>query len=299
MKDAILLFRSAVTIMTPLIFAAAGGLYSTLAGKLNIALEGLLLTGAFSALAAFCFTGSFTAALAAAVLASLALSILLAFTTLVLRSNVFICGLAVNILSGGLCVVLADKLFNTKGVIAPEISLRLPQADIPLIKDIPLIGSLFSGYSWFVYAGLFLLFLSWLIIYKTPFGYRLRACENCDAALDSLGIKPDLYRFAAFLVTGFFCGIGGAYLSLNLGAFVPGMSAGKGWIALVVIFLGGRRPLGLLAAAFLLGLAEAFSNYAQGLWKIPADFILALPYFCALFAMVAVSIRTKWKSDFL
>ncbi|MDR1836937.1 MAG: ABC transporter permease, partial [Treponema sp.] len=91
------------------------------------------------------------------------------------------------------------------------------------------------------------------------------------------------------LVSGFFCGIGGSFLSLNLGAFVPGMSAGKGWIALVVIFLGGRKPLGVLAAAFAFAVADAFSNYAQGLWRLPADFILAFPYVCTLIAMVVVS----------
>ena len=92
------------------------------------------------------------------------------------------------------------------------------------------------------------------------------------------------------MVSGFFCGIGGSFLSLNLGAFVPNMTAGKGWIALVVIFLGARRPLGLLAAAFVFALAEAFSNYAQGLFMIPADFVLAVPYLLTLAAMVLVSV---------
>jgi simple sugar transport system permease protein len=107
---------------------------------------------------------------------------------------------------------------------------------------------------------------------------------------------PDTYRWIAFLVSGFFCGIGGSFLGLSLGAFVPNMTAGKGWIALVVIFLGIRRPLGLIAAAFAYGLAEAFSNYAQGLFNIPADFILAMPYLLAFLAMVLVSIRVKQKN---
>jgi simple sugar transport system permease protein len=104
---------------------------------------------------------------------------------------------------------------------------------------------------------------------------------------------PDTYRWIAFLASGFFCGIGGSFLGLSLGAFVPNMTAGKGWIALVVIFLGMRRPLGLIAAAFVYGLAEAFSNYAQGFFNIPADFILAIPYLLAFLAMIAVSIRVK------
>jgi simple sugar transport system permease protein len=154
-------------------------------------------------------------------------------------------------------------------------------------------GALLSGHSVYVYASWLLLLVSWVIIYKTPFGYHLRACDKHSTALISLGLYPDIYRWAAFLVSGFFCGIGGSFLSLNLGAFVPNMTAGKGWIALVVIFLGARRPIGLIAAALVFGLAESFSNYAQGLFNVPADFILAMPYLLTLLAMVLVSVWVK------
>jgi simple sugar transport system permease protein len=279
--------------MTPLLFAATGGLYTELAGMLNIALEGLLLIGAFSAIAAVYYTGSFTAGLVAAILVSMVLSMLLAFTTLKLRSNVFITGLAANLLALGLTAVLSQYFFNTRGVVALLDINHLPIIDIPFIKTIPVIGALLSGHSVYVYAGWLLLLLSWMVIYKTPFGYRLRACDKHSTALVSLGIRPDTYRWIAFLVSGFFCGIGGSFLSLNLGAFVPNMTAGKGWIALVVIFLGARRPLGLIAAAFVYGLAEAFSNYAQGLFNVPADFILAMPYLLTLLAMILVSVWVK------
>ena len=290
MKD---LLHSAVGIMTPLLLAATGGLYTELAGMLNIALEGLLLIGAFSALATVYFTGSFTAGLCAAILASVILSALLAASTIKLRSNVFIAGLAANLLASGLTIVLSHYLFNTRGVIALHDINRLPLIVIPFIDNIPIMGALLSGHGAYVYASWLLLFLSWLAIYKTPFGYRLRACNKHSSSLASLGLHPDTYRWTAFIVSGFFCGIGGSFLSLNLGAFVPHMTAGKGWIALVVIFLGMRKPLGLIAAAFVYGLAEAFSNYAQGLFKIPADFILAMPYLLALVALILVSIRVK------
>jgi simple sugar transport system permease protein len=106
----------------------------------------------------------------------------------------------------------------------------------------------------------------------------------------SLGLKPNFYRYIAFLVSGFACGIGGAFLSLNLGAFVPNMSSGKGWIARVLIFLGSRKPVNILIAAFVFGLIVSFSNYAQGLLNIPADFILAIPYIVTLLMMIGVSI---------
>lgn len=269
--------------MTPLLFAATGGLFTELSGLLNIAIEGLLLAGAFAAIAAVHFTGSFAAGIIAAILAAMILSALHAFSTLKIRSNVFISGIAINLLSGGLTIVLSMYFFGTRGVFA------LSETRYP-----GLINAL-------TYAGLLLLAAAWIVIYKTPFGYRLRACGKSAShsgaeALVSLGMNPDNYRFAAFLICGFLCGLGGSFLSLNLGAFVPNMTAGKGWIALVVIFLGGRKPLGLLFAAFAYGLAETFSNYAQGLSVIPAGIVLAMPYLLTFLAMVLTSIWVERKS---
>jgi simple sugar transport system permease protein len=279
--------------MTPLLLAALGGLFTEVSGMLNIALEGLLLCGAFAAVAAAHYTGSLALALLAAALASLLLSALLAWLTLKLKSNVFITGLAVNLFAAGMTVVLSQRVFGTRGVAVPAALPPLPRIDIPLAGKIPALGSLLSGHSAFVYLSWALLALAALVMFKTPFGFRLRACAKCSPALVSLGLKPDTYRFTAFLISGFTCGIGGAFLSLNLGAFVPNMSAGKGWIALVVIFLGNRKPPGLLIAAFVFGLAEAFSNYAQGILNIPADFILALPHVFTLLMMVGVSVYLK------
>ena len=267
------MFKSAVTIMIPLLFAAAGGLFPALAGTLNIALEGLLLAGAFSSLAVYCVTSSVTAAVTAALIAATALSALHAFAIFKLRANLFISALAVNLFSGGLCVVLSDKLFHTRGVIVSESAAGLQK--------------------WYVIAGVFTLAAAWLAIYKTPFGYRLRACEKDSEALVSLGIRPQVYQTIAILISGFLCGIGGSFLSLNLGAFVPGMSAGKGWIALAVIFLGGRKPLGVLVAAFLFSLAEVFSNYSQGILSLPVDFLLAFPYVITLIAMIVISVLPR------
>jgi simple sugar transport system permease protein len=278
MESIVPILRSAIIIMTPLLFAAAGGLFPVLAGTLNIALEGLLLVGAFTSLTVFYYTGSVTAAIFAAACAATAVSVLHAFTVFKLRANVIIAGLAVNLFSGGLCIVLSDKIFNTRGVVTA--------------RNVTGLGS------WYLIFAVLLLFAVWVVVVKTPFGYRLRACEKNSEALLSLGINPQKYRITALVISGFLCGIGGSFLSLNLGAFVPGISAGRGWIALVVIFLGGRKPQGILAAAFVFGLAEAFSNHAQGFWSLPADFILAFPYVCTLIAVLAVSIIPKYRQKF-
>ena len=278
MEIIISFLKSSVTIMIPIFFAATGGLFPALAGTLNIALEGLLLAGAFSSLTVFYFSGNIAVSVLAAVITSVTLSLLHSFAAFKLRANLFISGLAVNLFSSGLCIVLSDKIFKTKGVISNSLySINKTQ----------------SLFVWYIFLGLLLLLITWLSIYKTPFGYRLRACDKNTDALLSLGIKPVFYQSSAILISGFFCGIGGSFLSLNLGAYVPGMSAGKGWIALAVIFLGARKPLGILAAAFVFALAESFSNYAQGFLGIPVDFILAFPYIFTLTAMLCVSIVSR------
>jgi simple sugar transport system permease protein len=255
--------------MLPVLFAASGGLFPAVCGTLNIAMEGMLLAGAFSSLAVFYHTGNIPLSVAAAVFAAMALSAVHAFGAFKLRANVFITGLALNLFSSGICIVLSDRLFNTRGVIASQSISSAPQI--------------------FLFLGLFLVVVSWTVINKTPFGLRLRACGNNTEALASLGMNPEFYRTAAFLISGFFCGIGGSFLSLYLGAFVPGMSAGRGWIALVIIFLGRRKPHGILAAAFIFALADSFSLFAQGFWSLPAYFMFAFPYIFALFAMILVS----------
>jgi len=270
MESFIPILKSSLTIMTPILFAAMGGLFPALAGTLNIALEGLMLTGAFASIVVYHYSASVAASIAAAVFASVLLSALHAFGAFKLRANVFICGLAVNLFAGGICVLLSDKLFNTRGVVA--------LASVPGLLN------------WYLIFGFLLLITAWLIIYKTPFGYRLRACEKNSASLLSLGISTQFYQTAAFLISGFFAGLGGSFLSLNLGAFVPGMSSGRGWIALVAIFLGARKPQGILAASFIFALAEAFSNHTQGFLAIPSGFILAFPYVCTLIAMIFVSV---------
>ncbi len=289
------LLHSAVAIMTPLLLAAMGGLFTELSGMLNIALEGLMLMGAFSSIVFTYLSGSMIWGVLLGIVATMLLATLLAVVTLNLKSNVFITGLATNLLASGLTIVLSFRLFGNKGVVVFDRIGSLPRWDIPLVSDIPVLGAMISGHSPFVYLSWVLLALSSWVLYKTPFGLRLRAAGLHEKTLVSLGLSPSAYRFIAFLVSAFACAIAGAVLTLNLGAFVPNITSGKGWIALVVIFLGQKKPLGLLGASLVFGFADAFSNYAQGAWNVPADFILAIPYLFTLLAMVIVSIQADRK----
>ncbi len=275
----------AVSIMTPLLFAALGGLFTELSGMLNIALEGLIMIGAFFGVAGAAASGSLLVGLFAGVTASMALSALYGLVTLKLRANEFITGLATNLFASGLAVVLSEQVYKTKGVVPFKIP-ALPRLSLPALRDIPFLGELLFRHDILAYASWGAVLLAWLVIARTPFGMRLRASGTSPKSVAALGLDPASYRLAAVLVSGAACGVAGSGLSLGLSAYVPNISSGRGWIALVAIYLGGRRPAGVLAACFVFAVADSFSNYAQGFLKVPADFILAMPYVVTLAALI-------------
>ncbi len=286
MDTLVTLTASAITIMAPLLLAATGGLFTELTGMLNIALEGLMLVGAFSSIAGVYLTDSLAAGLLIGILSTMALAAILASVTLFLKANVFITGLATNMFASGITVVLSYHMFGNRGVISFSSLKSLPTLFSRFEEAVPIL----AGHHILTYLSIALLLVSSVVLYRTPFGMRLRGVGLHEGALLSLGLSPKKYRFIAFLISAFFCALSGAALSLHLGAFVPNITAGRGWIALVAVFLGQRRPAGVLAASFIFAFAEAFSNYAQGAWSIPSDFILAIPYFITLIAIVLYSL---------
>jgi ABC-type uncharacterized transport system permease subunit len=295
---AIPLIHNAVGIMTPFLLAAIGGLYTELAGMLNIALEGLILTGAFFSIVFAAATGSLLLGILLGILCSMALALLFGAITLYLRANVFITGLATNLFASGFTVVLAFQLFKTKGVIQfPDIP-RLPVFTVPAaLQRIPVIGDILFGHNIIVYATWLLVLVSAIVIYRTPFGLRLRGTGLSGETIVSLGLDPRRYQLAGILISGLTCGLAGAFLTLQLAAFVPEISSGRGWIALVAIYLGNKTPWGIVVASFVFGLAESFSNYAQGIFNVPADFILALPYLITVAAMIAYAVWRHYRAS--
>jgi ABC-type uncharacterized transport system permease subunit len=282
--------HNSISIMTPFLLAGIGGLMTELAGMLNIALEGLILIGAFFSVVFAAYTGSLFLGILLGILMTVFFAFIFGAITLYLKANVFITGLATNLLAGGLTTVLAFYMFGTKGVLLFEGLPSLPIFRVPALHGIPVIGDILFGHNVLVYMGWLMVILAWILIYKTPFGYRLRGTGSNPEALKAAGLKPRNYQMAGILISGLTCGLAGAVLTLNLGAYVPNISSGRGWIALVVIYLGGKTPFGILGAAFVFGLAESLSNYAQGFIDIPADFILAFPYIITVAAMVIMSI---------
>ncbi len=303
MKDLSVLCGDALGLMTPLLLAAIGGLFTELAGMLNIALEGLITIGAFAAAAAvhavsasphFPAAGNGAAAVIALVAGSLAggmVALGYGIGSQRLKANEFVAGLATNLLATGIVVALADRLLGNKGVV----SLAIPGLARPLertLGNMPFLGELLFRQDILTYASWFLVIVASFVITKSTFGLRLRASGSNPGALATLGRNPKRYRLVAVVLSGLACGLAGAALTVSLSAYVPDMSAGRGWIALVAIYLGGKKAGGVLAACFVFAFAESLSNYAQGVLRVPSDFILALPYAITLAALIG---GAAWK----
>jgi general nucleoside transport system permease protein len=283
--------------MTPFLLAATGGLFTELSGLLNIALEGLMLTGAFFSVVFAAATGSLFLGILLGVLCSLLLALLYAAVTLYLRANPFIAGLATNLFASGFTVVMAFRLYGTKGVIQFPGIPRLPVLAVPeALQRVPVLGDILFGHNVIVYLTWGLVLLSALVIYRTPFGLRIRAVGASPRTASALGMDPRRYQLAGILASGLTCGLAGALLTLGLSAFVPEITAGRGWIALVAIYLGNKTPWGIAAACLVFGVAESLSNFAQGVMKVPVDFILALPYLITVAALILYSLWRHYRA---
>jgi simple sugar transport system permease protein len=292
------LIYNAVEIMTPFLLAAIGGLFTELSGMLNIALEGLILAGAFFSVILAAATGNLFLGILLGILCAMLLSLLFGVITIYLRANVFITGLATNLLASGLTIVLAFQMFRTKGVIQfPNIP-KLPILSVPdYLQRIPFVGDLLFGHNIIVYITWLIVVIASVVIYRTPFGMHLRGTGMNRQTIVSLGLNPKRYQLSGILISGFTCGLAGSMLTIQLAAFVPDISAGRGWIALVAIYLGNRTPAGIFIASFIFGLAQSFSDFAQGAIKIPVDFILAFPYLITVAAMILYSIWRQSRTN--
>ena len=264
-----------IVFMVALLIAAMGGLYTELAGVLNIALEGLILTGAFAAIIATELSGSFIIGISAAVITSTMVAFLFAFTSLHLKGNIFVTGLAINLLVPPLTAMISKSLFGNKGVIRLENSIGNQGVFLSLIIVISLT------------------LITMIVLRYTPFGLRIKTAGINPSFLESRAVKTKSIQTLVILISGAACGLAGAIISLRLGVFIPGISAGRGWIALVAIYLGNKKPFPILIACFLFALAETFSDSAQGLIEIPATIILSFPYFITVLGLVLYSIFKK------
>ncbi|RKX71919.1 MAG: hypothetical protein DRP60_14535, partial [Spirochaetes bacterium] len=220
-------------------------------------------------------------ALAASLVSGILIGVLLSAAHIRMGANLFIAGLGINLLVPSLAGLVSAKVLGHKGTI------RIPAAilhgfngiALPIITwlMIPLAGA------------------AALIIYRSSFGRRIRSAGSSPAFLEERGISSAGVRTWALIISSGMAALSGVFLVFRIEAFVPGMSSGRGWIALVIIWLGFRRYSGILIAAYFFSMIEIISGRAQGISNIPSTLLLALPYTAALFALTLTAVGRKIK----
>jgi general nucleoside transport system permease protein len=266
-------FWSTIRLSTPLILAAIGGMFSERSGVINIALEGMMLAGAFTAAAVTYAVGSPSVGLFAGMTAGLAVAGIHAIACIRYRADQVVTGTAINILMIGVPGFLSGAFFLSSG--------STPQ--IPKENLIP----------WAPIVIAFLLVpITWYVLYKTPFGLRLRSVGENPEAADAAGVRVAPMRYWGVLLSGALAGIGGAYLSIGQSSlFTRNMTSGRGFIALAALIFGKWRPVQTMLACLLFGLTEAITIQMQGVVKlpsgedIPVQFIHMVPYLLTIIVL--------------
>ncbi|MBG9942106.1 ABC transporter permease [Brevibacillus formosus] len=291
------LLSSTIRMVTPILLAALGGALCARVGIFNVGLEGLVLVGAFSAIVGNHFTGNLFLAVLIAALVSIVFSLLFAYMTIKLRANEIVVGVAINFLALGLTTFALRAIFGVKGAFYDKDMAGLPTVEIPFIHDIPVIGGIVSGHSPLVYFAFLVAILLYVFFYRTVTGFRVLAVGLNPVAARSLGLKVTGLQVLAIVMSGALCGIAGAQLSLGqVTMFTEGMTAGRGFIALVAMMMGQSHPLGILASSLLFGLMDALSIRLQG-FSLPTQFTAMLPYVLTIAAMFFLKNKSQIGSD--
>jgi simple sugar transport system permease protein len=266
------LFAATLRYATPLTLAALGGLFSERSGVVNIALEGLMLAGAFFAIWGSVTFHSWVAGLLCAILAGAGLAALHAMACINFNADQIISGTAIILLAQGLVNYLNISIYGAAGTPA-EVS-RVPVLHLGILDDYSLLIPLTIG----------LIFLPSFVVFRTPFGLHLRSVGAHPRAADTVGITVTRMRWTGVLISGCFGGLAGAYLSFDVGSYTEGMSAGKGFIALAALIFGKWMPWGAFAASLLFGFSQALGDRLQS-YGIPPEIVTSLPYVVTVIAL--------------
>lgn len=285
------LLAAGVTLATPLALAALGEVFAERSGSLNLGLEGIMLFSGFIGFNAVYHIGNLWIGILGAVMMGSIMGLLFAFMTITLQANQTVTGLAINFLGNGLAPYFYRLVF--------KVTLDTPRVEpfqnvpIPVLSDIPFIGDILFNHSVFTYLMFLLVAVTFVIIYKTPFGLRLNAVGESPQTADTLGVNVGRIRYICVVIGGALAGMAGAFYSLvELGSYSDSMINGRGFIASALVIFGRWDPVWTFGGALLFGLIDAFQNRLQVLGSpIPSNFLQVLPYVMTILVLLIGRIR--------
>ena len=281
------LFGAMLRYATPLIFAAMGGLFSERSGVVNIGLEGMMLVGAFFAIVGADRSGSWEVGLLTAIVAGGAAALVHAVWCISFRADQIVVGTAVNILALGLTGYLYVDFYGLEGV--PTDVPGIPNVHLDPVSRVPFLGDVLGDLNLMVWAALLLVVVSWALVFRTTIGLRLRSVGEQPRVADTVGINVYAVRYGAVIVSGMLAAAGGAYLSIGfVNSFSENMTAGRGYIALAALILGGWRPFAAAAACLLFGFSSALGQALPEYSESASVLFQSLPYVLTLVAVVGV-----------
>jgi general nucleoside transport system permease protein len=269
---------------TPLIFAAIGGMFSERSGVVNIALEGMMLAGAFFGIWGAVRFDHWAAGLATAMAAGGVLALVHAFFSIHLRADQIVSGTAINFIALGLTGYLYIDIYGDEGT--PSELSTIPDVHLAFLDDVYFLGPIFGDMNLMIWLALATVVLSWVVLFKTPLGLRIRSVGEHPRAAATVGISIYGIRYGAVIVSGMLAALGGAYLSIGfVGSFGENMTVGRGFIALAALIFGMWKPFGALGAALLFGFSSALARSLPEYSEQAALLFETLPYVLTLIAV--------------
>ncbi|WP_170574660.1 ABC transporter permease [Ruegeria atlantica] len=289
------MFAATLRIAAPLLLASIGELVVQRSGIWFLGVEGSMLMSAFAAYTATLASESIYIGLLAAVLTGMAVHLSMAVAAVTLKINQFVTGLGINLLASGLTLFLYRESLKTYGDGNTPTLDTFETVAIPGLSNIPVLGEVFFDQHMFTFFAFLMVPVVWYFLYRTRYGLELRSLGENPKALDTKGLSVSRRQYAALAFGGFMAGLAGAVLVLALtDRFVPGMTGGRGWLAIVIIIAGNWKPVPIMLAVLVFAFLEAFQLQAQGVGlQIPYQLLLALPYIVAIIAMMGIRVRSE------
>ena len=279
--------------VAPLLLASIGGAITQQGNILNIGLEGMMLIGAFTAVAVGSRTHNSAVGTMAAVGAGLVLALIYAAATLLLKADFIVVGIGINLFAAGLTVFLLQVVYGNPGVTPPDANVTLPGVPLGPVGSVPVVGTAFNNQTALLWLALLCVPIYSYFLYRTPWGVHLRAVGEDEAAAEAAGIHVTRTKFVSVLFSGILCGFAGAQLAMaTLGSFTAGMTSGRGFIAVAALTFGLARPLRTMIAAFIFGAADAVADQL-GVAGVNSNIALMTPYIITILALVLVGVRVR------